>query len=469
MSRCRDLRIARAAAVAAIALGVGTATARAAVTERVPPGARVWLVDPAAAGGGSGAVGTPLNDVAEAIRRAGPGDWIVVRPGDLAGTVRLQPNQHLVGGGVDLELADGSLVAAAEAPRLDGGDGPAVALASGCSVQGLSLHGSPAVSGDGVRDVTLADVDVAGGDGDGVRIGGAGGTVELDAVRVHGAGGNGIAITGGGGELAISIQRSAVLDNRSAGLDVRFTDGGGSVTVGHSRIDGNALGVVLTHAAPDHVVRAEITGNHFNQRRGGSGTALQLFLAAASTAKSQLEAVVRGNRIGSTARPGAGSAQGNGLELFASGAGTLTALIADNSVRGIRNGSALAVSSSSHSGALNLTLRGNDLSVAPSDGSPLAGLELVAGTTPSDAGRVCADLAGNVAFVGGDDAAGATLTTVAGRPTIELVGYRGEADDLAAVAAFLDRVADTVSPPAGGQSSIAAGTVAGRTEPCPRP
>ena len=82
-------------------------------------------------------------------------------------------------------------------------------------------------------------------------------------------------------------------------------------------------------------------------------------------------------------------------------------------------------------------------------------------------GTLCADVRGNTLLAG--DAAGAFVTTVAGSPAIELVGYRGAVNDQAAVEAFLDAAADTVTPPANGLSTLAAGTVSGRATPCPQP
>jgi hypothetical protein len=452
-----------ALAWASVALAVAAAS-----TVQAVPSARVWAVDPSGTAGGSGELASPFARLSTAAERSAPGDWIVVLSGELAESIELKAGQHLVGPGTTIGLPDGRTLPAAEPPRIGDGTGPGVVLASGCTVRGLVVRGSPGVLGRNVHSVTLADLQVRGSTTDGVLLHGAGGTVTLEKVSVAGSGGHGLAVSAGGdAPLDLRVHDCELVDNRSAGIDIRYTGTGGSVSFNSNQIDGNASGVVLTHATPDGSVRAAVTGNRFNLRRGGSHTALQLFLAAQSTASSTLYATVAGNQIGSRDLPSSGSVHGNGIEVYASGGGHLAATVTDNHVRAIGNGSALRAVSSSHSGRLDLTARGNRLTTTPSGGSPLAGLEFVAGTTPKDSGTLCADIRGNLELTG--EAAGASVTTVAGSPTVELVGYRGSPDQQTAVEAFLDGAAETVNPSASGMSSLAAGTVRGRATPCPAP
>ncbi|MCP4306836.1 MAG: hypothetical protein GY788_18560 [bacterium] len=203
-----------------------------------------------------------------------------------------------------------------------------------------------------------------------------------------------------------------------------------------------------------------------------NGHALNIALGGTSAPGSVLSGTISGNTIGNGAINDSGSLTGNGIDLFASGAGTLTANLAGNTVRGMQFGSAVRAVSSDHTGTVNLTARTNTFDVTPTaSGAALGGLDLTAGVLGGDTGTMCADITGNTSFVGDPFWAGASVTTIAGSPSIQLVGYVGANNDLTAIETFLDSAATTVTPSAIGSftSFFGAGTVGGGPGSCPQP
>ncbi len=445
-----------------------TAAAVCSVVEK-PEAVRTWVVDARAAAGGSGALGEPFSRLGEAQLSSAPGDRIVVLDGDYDEGIELKPGQQLLGRGAASEEIDGVDLPAARAPRVGATSQAGVTLADGCVVRGLVVRGDPPIFGRGIEGVVIEDLRTTGGATGGVVLERVRGPVSISRIETLDSSVHGLSVTvDDQAAVELTIRGSTFVGHRSAGIDIR-TGQGGQVLLEGNTIDGNALGLVVAHSGGDGELHAEILDNVINGRFGGSHTAVQVFLAGESNKGSFLEAVLRGNFIGSEDLPDSGSQQGQGVEVYASGAGRLRAELTDNTVRAIGNGSALRIVSSTHIGVLDVFLAGNDCSVRPSGGFPLAGLELVAGTTPGDRGILRVEFKDNRAFVGGADGAGLTLSTIAGKPSVELVGYRGAVNDRSAVEAFLNTSATTVSPSSLGQSSITAGTVSGRQASSGRP
>jgi hypothetical protein len=270
--------------------------------------------------------------------------------------------------------------------------------------------------------------------------------------------------------VALTVTDSEFTNNRANGIQ-HNTNGAssGSTTVSDSVFFGESVEINIAHEGTTHAF--DITGNTMRNELGTvahTGTAINVFLGGVSGPGSVLSGTISGNTIGNAAIADSGSLFGRGIELFASGAGTLTANVSDNSVRGIQFDSAFRAISSTHSGVINATVNSNTFDVTPTaTGLALAGLDLTAGALPSDTGTMCADITGNTSFVGDPGWAGAYITTAAGSPTIELVGYVGANNDGAAIEAFLDSAATAVTP--GSLTFLVAGTVTGRVAPCPQP
>ncbi len=273
--------------------------------------------------------------------------------------------------------------------------------------------------------------------------------------------------------VTLVVTNSEFTNNRANGIQHTTNDAAtaGSTTVTGSVFYGSAVEINIAHQGTTHSFN--VANNTIRDQLGvvaHTSHAVNVFLGGLSGPSSVLSGTISGNTIGNAAIADSGSLFGQGIELFASGAGTLTANVTDNTVRAIQFGSAFRAISSSHTGLINVTAKTNTFDITPSSsGFALAGLDLTAGATPTDTGTMCADILGNTSFVGDLFWAGAYVTTAAGSPTIELVGYAGAANDPTVIEAFLDSAATTVSPSASGFSFLGAGTVTGRGAPCPQP
>src|SRR4029077_15631121 len=126
---------------------------------------------------------------------------------------------------------------------------------------------------------------------------------------------------------------------------------------------------------------------------------ISIFLAGSSNATTLLRGKLTNNVVGNNAVPKSGSNFGKGIDLFASGAGTLTASVSGNTVRQIFEDTAFRAISSTHSGQINVTVNGHDFESQPS-GMGLDGIDLTVGGAAGDTGTMCANLSGNVAALG---------------------------------------------------------------------
>jgi hypothetical protein len=463
------------------------------------PSPSILHVDNAAPAGGDGSAAAPFPRLQDAESRSAAGDTIVLHRGDGSTRgqdegIRLKPGQRLMGAAEPAPEAAGR--AAAPRPRLSNRHGDAITLAQGARVEGLDVVG-PSGSGlaaQGVGEVTVDQIAIVGAGADGIRVVSPSGRLRITGAAVDGAHGSGIRVEadagsaeiaiagsrisrsgehgvsvrlGGTAELALQVDRSSFAGNRGSGVAVVSAGAaGGSVAIADSTLEGDGVEIALTHQGVDRRFSFAISGNRIRQRTGGRGTAVSVFLGGASTAGTLLVGTVSGNAIGNAAIAASGSAQGNGIDLFASGAGTLTAAVTGNTVRQVRESAVRAISSA-HRGALNLTLTGNDLAVDPAAGLALYGIDVTAGALPSDSGKICFHITGNQSARGERSLAGISLQTAAGKPAIEIEGYGGAPGDSEALARFLNGGAAVVSPSA--RVAISAGTVRRAAGPCPVP
>ena len=246
------------------------------------------------------------------------------------------------------------------------------------------------------------------------------------------------------------------------------SSGGGTITVTNCTFDNNGTDINLAHQGLGKTVTFDINGNTLRQTVGGRNTAISVFLAGSSNATTLLQGKVRSNIVGNNAVPKSGSNFGKGVDLFASGAGTLTATVDSNTVRQIFQDTAFRAISSTHSGQINVTVTNNDFESQPS-GMGLDGIDLIVGGNAGDTGTMCAHLTGNVAALGDGSAGGVGIQAEAlsGTPTLNLQGYGGAANNTAQIAAFLNTTATTVNPPAA--AFALAGTIKAAPSACPTP
>ncbi len=342
------------------------------------------------------------------------------------------------------------------------------------NIQLENVFGASLIANSLIRDVNQDNIRVSS-----CELGGCGGptlNLTLDNVAVEdtlpGAGGNaGVLVRSfNDADVALTVNNSGLVRNRASAIQHTTNDPvtRGSTTVTNSTINRSANAVNVAHQGATHSFN--IADNQINTVVGipaNFGNAINVYLAGLSPAGSVLQGHITGNTIGSPAIPDSGSENGNGIDLYASGAGTLTARVADNTVRGLRWGSAFRAISATHTGTINLTVKNNDFSVLPTTLFPLTGLELDAGVVAGDTGLMCADITGNITFQGDLSWTGAFIDTAGGNPTVNLVGYNGAANNETQIGAFLDSAATTVNP-----SSLAflnAGTVQGQAGACPQP
>ncbi len=287
-------------------------------------------------------------------------------------------------------------------------------------------------------------------------------------------GNDGLLVSGtGSANVTLSVSNSSFLRDRANGVQYNMNNnaGGGSLTVHSSVFEANAIDLNVAHQGTGKTVSFDFTGNTMRQSASAaaSSNSINVFLAGLSSATTVLKGTIANNVIGNAGATDSGSTGGDGINLFASGAGTLTANVTGNTVRGIKVGNAFSATSSSHTGQINITLRTNDFRITPSSsGFALAGVLLGFAGLAGDTSTMCADLAGNTAFVGDPTFFGAFVNAGAGgSQTLQLVGYAGAANDHAAIAAFLNTTATTVSPAA--DASTLPSSAVGRATPCPLP
>jgi methionine-rich copper-binding protein CopC len=272
-----------------------------------------------------------------------------------------------------------------------------------------------------------------------------------------------------GSSAAVTVTNSSFLRNFSNGLEFLLNDSsGGSLTVGTSTFDANAIDINLDHQGAGQTVSFNIHDNTLRQTTGGLSNSIAIGLGSASTATTVLQGFIQNNEIGNAAVANSGSAQGNGLVITPLGAGTITAEVTGNSVVQVAGNDAFNMQPFQFTGTVNLTLTNNTFSVNTASINSGFGIDIIAGNDPSDKGTICANMTGNHANGNGSTVgSGLELLTGAGTPTVELQGYGGAAGNAGQITTFIDG-ANTVNPsPA--TVSATPGTIKAAPSPCPTP
>ena len=205
--------------------------------------------------------------------------------------------------------------------------------------------------------------------------------------------------------------------------------GGGGVTISGGN-NTTISGVTLTY---------NIANNSFRDSIGAA------VLIVKGTDPGSFSGTFTNNTIGVAGINDSGSFSGSGLKLQNAGLGILTAHVTDNQIRQYNNfgielvagGGATALS-----GALNFTITGNTIANPGTQGFPMNGIMLNAGTVPGDTYSVCASIGGAGALsnaITGSGANGGTDFRLRQRQatTVRLPGYAGANNNNAAVVTFV--------------------------------
>ena len=246
--------------------------------------------------------------------------------------------------------------------------------------------------------------------------------------------------------VTVSVTGSTFLRNFSAGIEYLGQDStGGSFTANNNTIDSDANDINLAHQGLGQTVTYDIESNSLRQTTGGLGASIAVTLGTSSNATTLLQGKIANNTIGTNSVPDSGSMQGSGISVTVGGAGTVTTSITGNTVRQVDN-EGLNVTAGESTGAVNLTVTGNNFSVDNASPNSDFGMLVVAGAITGDTVTMCAHISGNTdtgnAANGGD---GIGLATEGGTPTLNLQGYGGAANNTSQIASFLDG-ANTDSP-----------------------
>jgi hypothetical protein len=267
-----------------------------------------------------------------------------------------------------------------------------------------------------------------------------------------------------------NFQRCAA---RGFQYQVNGSAGGGTVTVANNTFETLAsTDIDIDHQGLGKTLTFDVNHNVLRQTTVGTGTAINIFLGGLSNATTLLQGKVSFNTIGNAGLSKSGSNFGKGIDLFASGAGTLTAKVDNNTTRSIWGDSAFRAISSTHvaPGKLNVTVNANDFQVEQSGNAGDGNTLIVGGAGNSDTAGMCAHLFGNIAAVGDPVAGGVGVNLLGGSNSatavIELEGYGGPANNNAQINAFLNTTATTVNP---APTSFSFSTIKAASSPCPTP
>ena len=208
-------------------------------------------------------------------------------------------------------------------------------------------------------------------------------------------------------------------------VDVVITDN--VMTGGHPNPGGQSL-VVASDEASDFTF--DISENTIN---GAIVNAFTIFQGKpVASAVSTLTGTIHDNSIGTAGVNGSGSSQGNGIDVDATGRGTLTVDISDNDIRQWENFAGLLLQAGDDDPNLNVTVTGNTI-LNPNTGfNPINALHANIGKTAAGTVAACLDITGNN-MVGGGSPTDFRLRQ-RNSSTVNLPGYAGSTNGSGVVA-----------------------------------
>lgn len=210
----------------------------------------IWFVDGAASGPSEGTAGAPFLTLAEAAAASGPGEIIVVAPGNTAttpldGGFTFQSEQQLIGEQEGVVTSRGTIIAptAGAAPVITHSAGDALTLAPRAVVRGITVEGAAgaAIAGAGVDGSTIERATLRDVGGAAIDLDTPSGTWTFTEVTVVDPAGGGFHLDGGTAtiEAALAMETSAGPSIRIQGVT------GGSVTFTGS-LDAGGEGIRVT-------------------------------------------------------------------------------------------------------------------------------------------------------------------------------------------------------------------------------
>ena len=252
----------------------------------------VWYVDAAAVGGGDGSSGAPYNSLVSLNGAGGAGDvdgagqTFFLYTGTYSTGLELEGTQKLFGQSHGLSVDGTQLVAAGGTnPSIANPGGHALTLASGDTIQGISLGSTPAGSaslkGTTVGTATMDTVTggaITNATGGAVDISGGTLAMTFSSVSSTGATGNGIRLdntagtfTANGGSITNATGADVAITGDGSGDTVGFTYGGNvadatgtAVTISHqsggTKTLSGAVGAGAVSLADNTGATIELTG-----------------------------------------------------------------------------------------------------------------------------------------------------------------------------------------------------------------
>ncbi|MEK6374817.1 MAG: Ig-like domain-containing protein [Acidobacteriota bacterium] len=215
----------------------------------------IWYVNGSAPSGGNGTSVAPFNSFASLNGSGdvdGPGAYIFVHNSTVAGSIALEPNQHLIGEGVGLTVSAYTLVpAGTKAKIVAAGDAVSVNGVNGVEIAGLDLSSSSG-RGIGVASSGLIGasasihhnvVSAAALQGIGVTAASIAGTsVIVDTTSITSTG-NGFDVAGNGPAI-VAYSNGAITSTAGTGVRMDGSASGNLFVIGLSNvtIDGNTAG-----------------------------------------------------------------------------------------------------------------------------------------------------------------------------------------------------------------------------------
>ena len=374
---------------------------------------RVWYVDGSGAAG-DGRSSSPLNSLATLDGAGGAGDvdgtgdyvFVYSAATPYAGGLELEADQRLYGQPNGLAVGGTTLVAAGGTnPTITTASGNGVDLASGVSVQGVTVSGS---AGDGIHgtsvsgaDVgTLTGVTVTGSAGDGVELtGGTTGAISI-AATVTGSAGRSVAVSGrSGGSVTFSgpITGPGVVLSSNGGATLAFT-GALSISSGTNPAFSATGGGTVTSTN---------TASTLTSTTGTALTVDSTTIGANGLKFTSISAngALNGIRLNATGSSG-------GLQVIGGGS---TSTGGDGSGGTIQNttGAGISLTSTSSVSLNNLTVSGTP-NAAGIDGTGVTGFSFTNGTVTGNGTSSHSALDASLAF--NDD--GATISNLSGAVTV---------------------------------------------------
>ena len=302
----------------------GTAQTHTATVTLNRSGDRVWFVDDSAAAGGRGVSHSPLQSLGHAnltgaSDKDGTGDRIFVYTGTYTNGIELETDQKLIGEPNGLNVGGTQFVAAGGSKPAISASGNGVTVASGTEVQDLALGNTPAASYSlhapaGAGAFTVADTDIANGNGGALHIADGTPAVALGTLSSTGSSNNGVRIaeteggtvssTGGTLQNASAADFATSNSNTNVTLGSVITDdvgqlvnvSGGSGDVRYNGVitdweDGDGDGIAITGTSGDQdfanqlLLSTNSTGAPAFSMTSSPSAFLQVDPAAASTSR----------------------------------------------------------------------------------------------------------------------------------------------------------------------------------------